>query len=617
MTSAQPLTDIVMWLRFVLGGAVVLWLPGYLLAGRHLRNRPMPARIALCISLGMLLLPLWAQFTSLFGVGIRPFQYLPVALLGTAWLGATEAGRSVAVGLDAEQPSERWLAPALVVAFAIGFVCLILGFGNFAVPPTTHDAANHAFMTLRISETGTVLASEVFGPPHGTPDLPYAMGMHAAASMLSQTSGLAPYVSVWFMAVIAVSLLPVSLSMLWSEWHLSAAAVALAGLFVAANAFLPSRLLWWGLFATASGFMLGPVLALLLERFWSSPSFEAGVATGLATGSLMLIHGSEVPTAGLAALATIVIHRRPPRRHVPGWAAFIATAVIGGWHFLATVVPAYLTGGIESGEQYLEPLATAALRTLQATGESPLLQGLAVVAVVLAFFEKRTRALAIFVLAIVLVVTTLALWRDSVSGLMTTPYYRQPERVRYLLVFFVPALMGCGLLWIWQRIRANAWPAAARWTLIAAVVVALVAPDLPGIVQRYRGQRGYAPFSTDDFRHAQEIADIVAPDEWVMNAFFDGSSWAMHVSGRRFLVPTGWRLTDPRGRGNLRIVHNFAPKLAIWRLDDHFHYVYVSDLRTGPARGFRRPRMDRDERFEAVLVGEHSTLYRLLRTETP
>ncbi len=617
MTSAQPLTDIVMWLRFVLGGAVVLWLPGYLLAGRHLRNRPMPARIALSVGLGMLMLALWAQSMSLFGVGVRPIQYLPVALLLAAWLGATEAGRSVAVGLDSEKPSERWLSLALVVAFAVGFVCLIQGFGDFVVPPTTHDAANHAFMTLRISETGTVLASEVFGPPHGAPDLPYAMGMHAAASMLAQMSGLAPYVSVWFMAVIAASLLPVSLSMLWSEWHLPTAAVALAVLFVAANAFLPSRMLWWGLFATASGLMLVPILALLLERFWSSPSFEAGVATGLATGSLMLIHGSELPTAGLAALVTIVIHRRPPRLHLPGWAAFIATAVIGGWHFLATVVPAYLRDGIESGEEYVEPLATAALRTLQAAGESPLLQGLAVIAVVLGFFEKRTRVLAIFVLVIVLVVTALALWRDPVSGLMTTPYYRQPERVRYLLVFFVPVLMGCGLVWSWQHIRANEWPAAARWIVIIAGVVALVAPDLPGIVQRYEGKRGYAPFSTDDFRHAQEIADIVGPDEWVVNAFFDGSSWAMHVSGRRFLVPTGWRLTDERGRGNLRIVHSFAPKLAIGRLDDHFQYVYVSDLRTGPARGFRRPRLDRDERFEAVLVGEHSTLYRALRTDTP
>jgi hypothetical protein len=245
MTSAQPLTDIVLWLRFVLAGALVLWLPGYLLAGRHLRNRPMPARIALCIGLGLLLLPLWAQFMSLFGVGVRPIQYLPVALLLAAWLGSTKAGRSVAAGLDSPEPPERWLSPALVVAFGVGFVCVILGFGDFVVPPTTHDAANHAFLTLRISETGTVLASQVFGPPHGVPDLPYAMGMHAAASMLAQTSGLAPYVSVWFMAVIAASLLPVSLSILWSEWHLPAAAVALAGLFVAGNVFVPSRLLWW------------------------------------------------------------------------------------------------------------------------------------------------------------------------------------------------------------------------------------------------------------------------------------------------------------------------------------------------------------------------------------
>jgi hypothetical protein len=80
-------------------------------------------------------------------------------------------------------------------------------------------------------------------------------------------------------------------------------------------------------------------------------------------------------------------------------------------------------------------------------------------------------------------------------------------------------------------------------------------------------------------------------------------------------VPTGWRLTDERGRGNQRLVRLFAQDLEIDRLDEHFHYVYVSDLRTGPAQGFKRPRLDRDERFEAVAVGEHSTLYRAIRSE--
>ncbi|MAF66433.1 MAG: hypothetical protein CMJ84_12345, partial [Planctomycetes bacterium] len=614
MTSAQPLTDLVLWLRFVFGSAVVLWLPGFLLAGRHLRNRPLPARIVLSSGIGMFLLALFAQFTSFFATGVRPVQFLPVAVLAAAWLGSTEMGRGLATGLDADEPSEPWLSPALVVAFAIGLACLIVGFGDFVVPPTTHDAANHAFMTLRISETGTVLASAVFGPPHGVPDLPYAMGTHASASMIAQVSGLAPYVSVWFMGLVAASLLPVSLSILWSEWRVPAAAVALGGLFVAVNAFVPSRMLWWGLFATAVGLVLVPVLALLLERFWSSASVEAGVVAGLATGSLMLIHGSEVPTAGLAALATIALKRSPPSLNLWGWAAFFATAIASGWYFLARVVPAYLSGGIGSGQEYVESLATAILRTLQATGESPLLQGLALFSLAIGLIVRRTRVLALATLSIALVITLLAVFRDPISGLITTPYYRQPERVRYLLVFFVPPLMGCGLMWGWERVRAETWPALVRWGVLVAGILVLVAPDLPGIVQGYEDKDGFAPFSRDDFRHAQQIATIVGPDEWIVNPFFDGSSWAMHVSGRRFLVPTGWRLTDERGRGNQRLVRLFAQDLEIDRLDEHFHYVYVSDLRTGPAQGFKRPRLDRDERFEAVAVGEHSTLYRAIRS---
>ncbi len=619
VTSVHPIVDLGLWLRFLSGSAVVLWLPGYLLAGRHLRFRPPPTRWILSLSLGLFLLPLWAQATSLFGFGIRPVQYLPTILIATAAFGTTEAARRLGRAIDADEPnaSERngLFSVAALVAVGIGMGCIVAGFGEFVVPPTTHDAANHAFMTLRISEVGTVLASDVFGTPHGAPALPYAMGLHAIASMIAQISGLAPYLSVWFLALAAIALLPISLSIVWKEWRLPGPAIALAVVFAAANPYVPSRLLWWGLFGTAVGLFLVPPCALLLERFWSRGTLESAIAAGSAAGALMLIHGSEVPTSGLVALATILIHQRPPRRNATAWAAFLGSGVVCGWHFLVAIVPSYLSGGIEAGTEFVESLSMTTERTLSVLGTWPSLQAVGVFAIGLGLSEKKTRTLALFVVAIVLVVTTLALWRDPISGLLSTPYYRQPERVRYQLLFFIPGLIGFALHWIFTQVKAHAWPRAARVTAVVGVVSALVLPELPGIVRGYDAKKMFAPFSPDDFEHAQKISDLVRPDERILNQFFDGSSWAMHLCGRTFLVPTGWELTDLRGRSNQMILKQVFRGMPLDRLDSDLRYVYVSDLRTGSPRGFTRALAGRHESFQPILVGRHSTLYRILRAK--
>ncbi len=614
----QPITDLALWLRFLSGSAVVLWLPGYLLAGRHMRFRPAPTRHVISASIGLVLLPLWAQFMSPFGLGVRPLQYLPAVLIATAAIGTTEIARRLAGAIDAEEPSAPWEGATLVAAVALGMGAIVAGFGEFVVPPTTHDAANHAFMTLRVTETGTVLASEVFGAPHGAPSLPYAMGQHAIASMLAQVSGLAPYLSVWFLALSTVALLPICLSIAWSEWRLPAATIALAVLFAAANPYVPSRLLWWGLFGNAIGLFLVPISALLLDRFWSNATVESGIAAGAACGSLMLIHGSELPTAGLIALTTILLHRRPPEWNAAGWATFIGTGGVCGWHFLTAVLPSYLSGGIKQGDGFIETLAMTGEHTVSVFGTWPSLQAVGLFAVGLGLYEKRMRIPTLFTLAIVLVVTTLALWRDPISELLTTPYYRQPERVRYQLIFFVPLLIGFALHWIWIQVKAETWPRMSRVIVALGVVSALLLPELPQIAKGYETKKTLAPFGPADFEHAQKIADYVQPGEWVLNQFFDGSSWAMHISGRPFLVPTGWLLRDLRGRPNKKILQRVLrgmPLKGLDGLDKRFRYLYVSDLRTGRPHGFTRARADKHPSFEEVLVGKHSTLYRILRPD--
>lgn len=612
-TSVYPIIDSMLWARFLLGSAIVLWLPGFLLVGRHIEHRARPQRIVISLSIGFFLLPLWAQATGHLGIGVRPWQYLPVILILTGAAGASDFGRRLGQSLDRREPDAPWTGIALLVPILLGATLLALGFHEFVVPPTTHDAANHAFMTLRIHEVGTVQSSQVFGPPFGSPDLPYALGLHAVAAMIAQTGGIAPYISVWFLALAAVVLLPVSLCLLWDDWELGPLPIVLAALFVAASPFAPGRVLWWGLFGTATGLFLVPVLSLLLARFWSRAAVGTGIAAGAAVGSLMLIHGSEVPTAGFVTLVTLAITRRPPQLAPSGWAAFLFTTVLCGWFFLATLVPSYLSGGIVSGDEFLETPGAAASATLGVMGEWLPLKLLGVFSVGLAFVDRRARIVALFTLGLLLAATALALWRDPISSLLTTPFYRQPERTRYQLVFFLPLLMGFALHWLSTRIRTDRWSTGVALATTITLLAALIGPDLPGIVGRYRAKLHFAPFSAEDYRQSMEIADLLEEDEWVVNQFFDGSSWLLHLADTPLLVPTGWELTSPDGKSNRTVFSQLVRGLPFTKLDERFAYLYVSDLRTGPPRGFTRARAARRPALEAVLVGKHSTLYRIRR----
>jgi len=611
--SVHPATDFLLWARFVLGAGLVLALPGWLLAGRHLRHRDPLSRAVLCIGLGFLLLPLWTQATSLLGFGARPLQYLPVAWAVTGLLGQTSVGVDLATSLDRETPSPGWIGPALGLAVLVGAASIALGFGDFVVPPTTHDAANHAFMTLRITSVGSVDQAAVFGAPFGRPELPYALGLHATASMIGQTGGLAPYVATWFLALFAIALLPVAFSLLWDDWGAAPLALAIGALLVAANPYAPARFLYWGLFGAAGGFLSIPLLSLLLFRFWSSATVTLGVISGLATGSLMLIHGSEVPTAGVVTLVTIALTRRAPALRPAGWLAFLASMAVAGSFFFVELIPSYLEGGITSGTEFLETPDEFLERTRMLFGGNIVLQGLVAAAFAGALFERRTRPIALFAIGILAAAGALALWRDPISSALTTPYYRQPERTRYQLILFLPILVGMVAAILSARIGADRWPRSASVAAYVAGALLLIAPDLPANVERYRGQLHYAPVSADDYAQAAEIAETVEPGDWVLNQFFDGSAWMLHLSDAPFLVPTGWDLIDPEGVKNRNRVAQVLRGRPFSALPTRFAWLYVSDLRTGRPRGFTRAKADGNPALEPVLVGEHSTLYRIDR----
>lgn len=612
--SVHPVTDPLLWARFLTGAGLVLVLPGRLLLGRRPENRDRLSRGVLYLGLGFLLLPLWSQAASLLGFGARPWEYLPVVCLAAAGIGRTRLGGALADALDRAEPPPAWLAPSLALATATGAVSILLGFSDYVVPPTTHDAANHAFMTLRVATVGSVSQAAVFGPPFGQPELPYALGLHASAAMIAQTVGLAPYVSSWFLALLSIALLPIATASLWDDWGARPLAIAIGALLVATNPYAPARFLFWGLFGAASGFLLTPLLSRLLFGFWSRGTVPLALAAGAGTGSLMLIHGSEVPTAGLVTLVTIACRRSAPCLAPAGWLVFGATLAVTGSFFFLELVPAYLGGGIAGGDEFLEAPDVFFERTRMVFGGNLGLQGLTLASLLLGLSDRRIRPIALFAMGLLAVTAALALWRDPISSALTTPFYRQPERARYQLVLFLPILLGCALCLLAERFEFAHRSSRRLLVAVALGATLLIGSTLTAQIDAYRGRLQYAPVSADDYVRARQMVDVIGPDEWVLNQFFDGSSWLVHFAGTPLLVPTGWDLIDPEGTSNRNRLAQILRGRPFDSLPERFAWLYVSDLRTGRPRGFTRAKADDNPSLEPVVRGEHSTLYRIERS---
>jgi hypothetical protein len=132
-----------------------------------------------------------------------------------------------------------------------------------------------------------------------------------------------------------------------------------------------------------------------------------------------------------------------------------------------------------------------------------------------------------------------------------------------------------------------------------------------------RKQSQAVPFTPAEYDLAGKIAGAVAPDSLVANFWDDGSTWTMHVSGRRFLEPLSWRVIDPSGANLREVVAGLAqrpwpaPARGLRRLG--VTHLYVCDRRWPwadpcPARAT----FDADPRFKPVLTGGEATLYRVL-----
>jgi hypothetical protein len=252
------------------------------------------------------------------------------------------------------------------------------------------------------------------------------------------------------------------------------------------------------------------------------------------------------------------------------------------------------------------------------------LRALMYAGVVTALFMRGTRRPAAVSLLLGALFVVLAVRHDPLSRRGAFLFYGQPARVLYLQYFFLPVLGALPLLWLWRRI-AERQPVRVRTVLLlgaaAACIAAILVPGYPHVVRNMRSQAGAVPFTEAEYRLARRIPDVVRPGGLIANYWDDGSTWAMHVSGRRFLQPLSWRLRDPQGRllrdAALALADRPWPDGAAALRALGVTHLYVSDLRWsgGDPLPVSRALFDADPRFEPVLRGGRAALYRILWNE--
>jgi hypothetical protein len=617
MEALHPVADIQLWARWVAACACLIWLPGHVLIGRSVGKHDVVTRGVLAVAAGLLLAGLFAASRLPATPPVFIAFCLAAAMAGRAALRGTDLG----VPTSDLEPAGRSSALPYAAAMLASGAVVVAGHWNHVVPVPVQDAANHAFLTWRIASTGSTDPGVIFGPPFEAPLRVYPAGWHTAAAMLAQVSGVPPFISTWFLPLLMLMLIPVSFSVLWRSWRVVPTRVIwLAALFPAANVYAPTGILAWGGFGILVGFFVVPLVAVSVRALLTSGSTALGVVVGLMFASLVQIHASEVPVAlGLGIVGGLLANRRLPpsrmaRRAIPGIVVF--AAAVGPLLLQLTDV---LGRQVDPAPAPHVSLVQGLDRFMRAGGQWGPLQALMVASLGIGLSRRSSRPIAALSVCLGLLSVTLGTFRDPVSRFLTVPFYQQPTRVLYLQLFVLPPLMAQALVWSRDRLIASR-PHLEHRALALLLGLALL-PGAAGVVRHLNSLEKRALFTDDDARVAHDLAAAVGEEEWIANAGGDGSYWAMHLSGRRFVRPSSWVI----GRVG---VHSMADAVdgLLQRPWPHqtreletagVAYVYATDHHAENPRGFTPATYDRDPRFERVLRGRSSGLYRILWAREP
>jgi hypothetical protein len=277
-------------------------------------------------------------------------------------------------------------------------------------------------------------------------------------------------------------------------------AAGFAALLASLFSVYPYKPIGWGGLTLIVGVAMLPGVVVLVDRLLRRPLTWAGGALGaLCVMAVLAQHNSQMPMLGLL-VAVLLLEAAALARSWRVLGEGLVRAVVIGIGALVLFVPTLLSfaGGVSERSEFrdteLVPLNFVLGELVTLRAYAPSSQGwlmvLALLGAGVLIWRHRIAWVAAGVATFGLVVIA-AVSAHAIAEALTVAWYRQPERIAYYLVYFVPVLGGIavGVAVAWLATAATRLRSARYWALPVAALLAVVAIGVIGGVNALRVNR--------------------------------------------------------------------------------------------------------------------------------
>ncbi len=365
----------------------------------------------------------------------------------------------------------------LVLGMGIGGATWARGVRGHDTTTPNVDASQHSFFMTRIERSGSTEASDVVvSDPRGGSRAAdyYPLSLHASLAVASEITGADAADLLTGVVILAGALvLPCGLYALTRRVvPREPLAAGFAAILGALFSMFPYKPIAWGGVTLVVGVALLPAVVVLLDRTITRRlTLASGLLAALCVMSVLALHNSQMPMLG-ALVALLLLEDAATARSWRLLGEGIVRLAIVGVGALILFAPTLLSfvGGVSERSEFrdttLVPLDFMLGELVTLNAYVPSSQGwlmmLALLGAGLLVWRHRL-AWVIGAAGVFFLVVAAAVSDSGLVGAVTFAWYRQPERIAYYLVYFIPvlggvavgaactAVAGLGARWRWTR----------------------------------------------------------------------------------------------------------------------------------------------------------------------
>lgn len=533
--------------------------------------------VALAYGLGLRRMLLWA-FAPAAGVGALAVTATALGLVGVAWSPLTAvAGAALlaiaawAIALVLKAPdrtptvrTRRWVIPAMIVGALAGAVRMAMIIGEPDNVSQTNDATFHLNALRYIADTGSASSLDLLGTTGSSGFYPAAW--HAVASLTMQLTGadVATAANATSLAI-AGPIWTVSLAgLVWATTH-SGRVTAVAALLAPTLFAFPFHMLDFGVlypYALALAILPG-VIAVLVGSGRGAPegrgSRSGALRAALRTTLVSLVGfaalGLSQPSAllvwVLAAVAWGLVRICAPwgslltRQRL--WRAIACAALVAGAGVVWLAMVAISSDNLWPAVRNL-PDAAARMLVNGSVGAGPsiVLSVFAIIGFVIALRIAHLRWLALFGVALALLVVVAQSVQNDTVRMLLSPWYADPRRFTAMMPLVVIPFAAIGVVALvrWERWRNARAGVLAGLAIVLLVYVETVAWAVINPIEHRYGETEGSYLSIDERQLLDDLDEYVEPGARVLGNPSAGAAFGYGLSGvnvfpRTWSMPTG------------------------------------------------------------------------------